>query len=117
MNQPAESESIVVPLAPIALVGTATLLFEILLTRIFSVTMWYHFAFVAVSLALFGLAASGVAVAVAPGWFSAARAPRMLGTAAAGFGLAIVVSFWADLHIPFLPFEERWGLTRTPTSS
>ena len=42
-----------VPLFPIGMVGAATLLFEILLTRIFSVTMWYHFAFVAISLALF----------------------------------------------------------------
>ena len=28
---------------------------EIALTRIFSVTMWYHFAFVAISVALFGM--------------------------------------------------------------
>ena len=37
----------------------STLMYEILLTRIFSVTMWYHFAFVAVSLALFGLTVGG----------------------------------------------------------
>jgi len=30
-------------------------MYEILLTRIFSVTMWYHFAFVAISVALFGM--------------------------------------------------------------
>jgi len=37
---------------------------ELALTRIFSVTMYYHFAFLAVSIALFGLSASGVTVFV-----------------------------------------------------
>ncbi len=59
-----------VSLAAIGLIGASTLALEILLTRIFSVTMWYHFAFVAVSLALFGVAVSGVAVSVAPRFFS-----------------------------------------------
>src|SRR4051812_2862556 len=35
---------------------------ELSLTRIFSVTMYYHFAFLAISIALFGLSASGVYV-------------------------------------------------------
>ena len=55
----ADDADIRVPLFAIGMVGAATLLFEILLTRVFSVTMWYHFAFVAISLALFGIAASG----------------------------------------------------------
>ena len=37
---------------------------ELALTRIFSVTMYYHFAFLAISIALFGLSASGVTVYV-----------------------------------------------------
>ena len=40
----------------------AMLMYEILLTRIFSVTMMYHFAFMAVSLAMFGLSAGAVLV-------------------------------------------------------
>ena len=44
------------------LVTMTTLLYQMLLTRIFSVTMWYHFAFVAVSLAMFGLTAGAVIV-------------------------------------------------------
>lgn len=55
-----------IPLGAITLIGVATLAFEILLTRIFSVTTWYHFAFVAISLAPFGIAASGVFVTLAP---------------------------------------------------
>src|SRR5436309_2846217 len=48
----------------IFLVSAAMLLLEVVLTRIFSVVLWYHFAFVAVSLVLAGIAASGLAVRV-----------------------------------------------------
>jgi MFS family permease len=42
------------------LTTTATLLLELSLTRIFSVVFYYHFAFLAISIALFGLGAGGV---------------------------------------------------------
>src|SRR5438045_5695673 len=47
-------------LAGVALVSAALLMTELALTRIFSVVMYYHFAFLAISIALFGLSASGV---------------------------------------------------------
>jgi hypothetical protein len=37
-----------------------SLLFEILLTRVFAITQWHHMAFVAISVAMLGTAASGV---------------------------------------------------------
>jgi hypothetical protein len=46
----------------VALISAALLMIELSLTRIFSVTMYYHFAFMAISIALFGLSASGVYV-------------------------------------------------------
>ena len=49
-------------LGGIAAVSAALLMTELALTRIFSVTMYYHFAFLAISIALFGLSASGVCV-------------------------------------------------------
>src|SRR5512138_501000 len=51
-------------LAGVTLVSAALLMTELALTRIFSVTMYYHFAFLAISIALFGLSASGVLVFV-----------------------------------------------------
>ena len=51
-------------LAGIGGVSAALLMTELALTRIFSVTMYYHFAFLAISVALFGLSASGVLVYV-----------------------------------------------------
>src|SRR5215467_8538834 len=47
-------------LAAVALTSATLLMTELALTRIFSVIMYYHFAFLAISIALFGLSASGV---------------------------------------------------------
>lgn len=44
----------------IAAVSCAVLLFEIAITRVLSVVLWYHFAFLSVTLALLGLGAPGV---------------------------------------------------------
>jgi hypothetical protein len=55
--------------AAIALVSCAVLLFEVLVTRILSVTLSYHFAFLTVSLAMLGLAAPAV-------WFSVGEPRR-----------------------------------------
>lgn len=52
-------------LAAVLLVSATLLMTELALTRIFSVTMYYHFAFLAISIALFGLSASGVYVYLA----------------------------------------------------
>src|SRR5580765_3109199 len=52
-------------LAGVALVSGSLLMTELALTRIFSVVMYYHFAFLAISIALFGLSASGVFAYVA----------------------------------------------------
>src|SRR5258706_626130 len=46
----------------------ATLLLELSLTRILSVVFYYHFAFLAISIALFGLGAGGVFSYVVAGW-------------------------------------------------
>ena len=51
-------------LVGVALVCFANLLLEVMVTRIFSATMFYHFTFMAVGLAMFGIAASGVYVFV-----------------------------------------------------
>jgi spermidine synthase len=47
-------------IAGLALTSFATLLLELALTRLFSVVLFYHFAFLAISIALLGLGAGGV---------------------------------------------------------
>jgi hypothetical protein len=46
-------------LTAVFLVSASTLAFEVLLARVFAVTQWNHLSFLVISIALFGLAASG----------------------------------------------------------
>lgn len=48
--------------AGIFLIASSAIVFEITLTKIFSVTLWYHFAYFVVSIAMFGLGAGGLVV-------------------------------------------------------
>ncbi len=52
----------------VAVTTLASLLLELSLTRIFSVVFYYHFAFLAISIALFGLGAGGVFSYVVSDW-------------------------------------------------
>src|SRR5687767_1129527 len=52
----------------VVLTTLATLILELSLTRIFSVVFNYHFAFMAISIALFGLGAGGVFSYVIADW-------------------------------------------------
>jgi hypothetical protein len=53
----------------IALLSCAVILYEIAITRILSVVIWYHWAFLSISMAMLGLGAPGV-------WFSLSRRPQ-----------------------------------------
>ncbi len=57
----------------------ASMAMSLLFTRIFSVTMYYHFAFLLVSLALLGIAVAGVAISLAPNFFREERIPWLSG--------------------------------------
>jgi hypothetical protein len=79
------------------LVSMATLMLEILLTRIFSVTLYSHLAFVAVSIAMFGMTVGAVIVYVLPWWFIPRRATDNLAISSLFLGLT---SAWSiDLHL------------------
>ncbi|OFW17649.1 MAG: hypothetical protein A3H97_13550 [Acidobacteria bacterium RIFCSPLOWO2_02_FULL_65_29] len=83
--------------AGVFLVALATLMLEILVTRIFSVTLWYHLAFVAVSIAMFGMTLGAVLVYLCSRWFTPARVRLNLTVSSALFGVAAV---WAvDAHL------------------
>jgi hypothetical protein len=88
--------------AGIFLVTLATLMYEVLLTRIFSVTMWYHFAFVAISVAMFGLSVGAILVYVFPRYFTPERTKQHMALFAQFFALASITSFLAHAMVPFL---------------
>lgn len=91
-----------------ALAGT-TIFCEIALTRLFSVVQYYHGAFLAISVALFGFAVSGVFVVL-----RSERLPReRLDAALARYGLlfavSIPVSFYTYLYVGLEPLLSRSG--------
>src|SRR4249920_2924541 len=76
----------------------ATLMLELTLTRIFSVVFYYHFAFLAISIALFGLGSGGVfsyVVMARPG-----RLYTNLGVLGLADALCVVASLWFILSRP-----------------
>src|SRR5437667_4174354 len=79
----------------VALTSLATLLFELSLTRIFSVVFYYHFAFLAISIALFGLGVGGVFSYVVANW----RAPLFtrLGRLSAANSLCVLLALFVIL--------------------
>ena len=76
--------------------------FELFLTRIFSVTMWYHFAFMAISLAMFGLAAGAIFIEL----MKKGEAHAMLANFGLLFALTSAICFAAQLYIPVDPERE-----------
>ena len=83
--------------AGLFIVTLATLMEEILLTRIFSVTMWYHFVFVAISVAMFGLTVGGLLVYLAPRYFTGLQAKKHL--SASAWILAVVTFVMFALYL------------------
>ncbi len=89
--------------AGLFLVTLSTLMYEVLLTRIFSVTMWYHFAFVAISVALFGMTVGALIVYLLPDRFPHEKTNDRLIAFSLLFSVAIVLTFLTQLSMPFVP--------------
>jgi spermidine synthase len=88
-------------LVGVFLVSTNSLALEVVLTRVFSVTMWYHFAFLAISMALMGSAVAGITLYFFPGLSQPQPARRWIGMAALALALAVPLTFFLYLRIPF----------------
>jgi hypothetical protein len=87
-------------LSGLALTSFAALLLELALTRIFSVVLFYHFAFLAISIALLGLGAGGVFAYLLKARL-AAMGTRFLGTWLCRVNAVVVVAVLEIvLHVP-----------------
>lgn len=91
----------------LVLLSAGALAFEITLTRLFSVTQWYHFAFLAVSVALLGFGASGTFLSMVPRW---TRPPTSGRTSAwsALFATSVVGAYLCLNHLPFDSYRIAW---------
>jgi predicted membrane-bound spermidine synthase len=84
------------------LCALGTLTYELVLTRIFSVTVWYHFAFLAVSLGMFGMTAGALIVQLCPELFPQERTENRMSLAMVGFALSAVLSILFHLAVPII---------------
>lgn len=96
------------PRLSLALLSAAALGYEILLTRLFAIIQWHHFAYMIISLALLGYGASGSVV------FLAQR--RLLKhfkliypLCLAAFGISALGCYLLAQLIPFHPDELLWA--------
>jgi predicted membrane-bound spermidine synthase len=85
----------------IFLVTLSGLMFEIGLTRIFSATIWYHFAFVAISVALLGWGLGGFALHLVRRRVAFSRDRAALFTFL--YGLSLPLALWLIVRSPFHP--------------
>src|SRR5579864_5630775 len=84
----------------VALVSLSSLLLELALTRLFSVVLFYHFAFFAISVALLGLGSGGVFAHIRQEWL-ARFAMRSLGARLCLMNsIFILASVEVVLHTP-----------------
>src|SRR6516225_6904698 len=81
------------------LITLSGLVFEIGLTRIYSATIWYHFAFIAVSVALLGWGLGGFALHT----FQRRLSPSMNKAAVLVilYAATIVICLWIIVEFPF----------------
>lgn len=88
------------PLLAVALTALSVLALQVSLTRVFSLIIWYHFAFLAIAVALLGFTGGGVAVQLRPSLREGdldARMAKLCLAAAASTVLALLVAS----RIPF----------------
>jgi spermidine synthase len=84
----------------LGLASFAALLLELALTRLFSVVLFYHFAFLAISIALLGLGAGGVFAYLLKGRLAAVPTRTLGFRLCAANSLVIVVVLEIVLHVP-----------------
>ncbi|UCF91703.1 MAG: hypothetical protein JSW39_26095 [Desulfobacterales bacterium] len=101
-------------LSAVFLVSLSALAFEVLLTRVFSITQWNHLSFMVISIALFGFAASGTLLSILDtrkkGWEKRLSSRGPLKAFTTLYSLSAILSFIALNAIPLdyfrLPFES-----------
>ena len=108
MNGENQSPSFLLLIA-VAILSAAAIGYEILLTRLFAIVQWHHFAFMVISIALLGFGASGTFLLVL-GDRIRLRAEPFLALAALAFALAAPSCFAIAQRVPFNVLEFPWSL-------
>jgi spermidine synthase len=99
------------PFIAIGLLSTCVLAYEVLLTRLFSIALWHHFAYMIISAAMLGYGASGTLLTllrkkIAPHFARAYMA------AAIALSVLMPTAFLLAQQVPFNPLELLWDGTQ-----
>jgi hypothetical protein len=99
-------------LIAIALTSFSALLLELSLTRLFSVVLFYHFAFLAISVALLGLGAGGVFAYLCRSWLTRFATRSLAATLCTINAAAIFIALEIVLHVPVSLDLSSWNFFR-----
>lgn len=95
-------------LGGLALTSFAALLLELALTRLFSVVLFYHFAFLAISIALLGLGAGGVFAYLLKPWLASTGTRTLAACLCMTNAVVVVVVLEIVLHVP-VALQVSWA--------
>jgi spermidine synthase len=103
----------------VGLVAGSTLALQVLLTRVFSNVLLYHFGFLTISLALLGVGAAAITVYVRPHWFDRIALERQLARWSLAFGalLAIAIFVIVRLDYVYTGIDTGFALTLAAAST
>ncbi|MGE5445901.1 MAG: hypothetical protein ACM3SR_15135 [Ignavibacteriales bacterium] len=87
----------------IFLISASGLMLEVTLTRIFSATIWYHYAFIAISVALFGWGLGGFSLHILKEKGILKSTHGSLAVASLLFSLSIPIFLWIIIQLPATP--------------
>jgi len=90
-------------LAAVFLLSASGLIFELTLTRVFSATIWYHYTFVAISVALFGWGLGGFLVYLLQLGKLSRHVQPVLVLLSCLLATSLPIFPWGILQFPFTP--------------
>jgi len=99
------------PFIAVGLLSICVLAYEVLLTRLFSIVLWHHFAYMIISAAMLGYGASGTALTL----LKEKIAPHfgmVYVMAAAALAVLMPAAFLLAQQVPFDPLELLWDETQ-----
>ncbi|HXX53646.1 MAG TPA: hypothetical protein VEI28_03650 [Thermodesulfovibrionales bacterium] len=102
-------------LAAIFLFSFASLAFEIALTRLFSISLWYHFGFMVISISMLGIGASGTVLSLFPKLKNSSLDHPIypaVGTYGLLLGASMTFSYVIANALPFDPVRLSWDRTQ-----
>lgn len=90
---------------------------QILQSRIFSVTTWYHLAFLVISIAMFGLTLAALTIHLSDAHKQRKMHARIMAIAAGDMGFYIIIALIAQLFIPIVYSSPKGSIITLPLIS